>query len=213
MKVSHVLLPCKLNSTRIFRKNLALIGGMTILELAIARSRRWFPSARVWVATDDAEATLIAERQECAKFSLTEADINDKRNVSELMTEFLSLRRRDERCICFQLTSPFTFRSELGRAVADERPFVRSAFMGTLHLATADKQSNGWMKLSQHLEPTICLTGNFLCANGQHVITPGQECSCLTPVSLFSALDINTPDDLKICQTIGGKLRLDDMDD
>ncbi len=184
-----------------------------MLELAIDRCRRWLPNAKIWVATEDRQVVQIAEKYRCNLFHLTDEDLSDRRNVSELMTDFLSHRSPSERCVCFHLTSPFTFRSELRRAMNDVRPFVRSAFMGKLHLTTDSKLENGWMKLSQDLETSKSLTGNFMFANGQHVITPDQECSWLSPVSLFSALDINTPEDLRICQLVASRVTMHDMED
>lgn len=206
MTLAHVLLPCKMTSQRILRKNLAQVGGRALLELGIDRFHAWFPKASIWVATEDDEVRRIAEHRGCLIYPLNDADLNDQRNVSELFTEWLALRQPTERCCYHQLTSPFTFRHELETAIADTRCYVRSAWIGKLH--TPDKV---W-RLTQSYGETVCLTGNFGVANGGHIVTIQDEATQLSPVSRLSAIDIDSPDELKLSQRIAEAMSLAHFD-
>lgn len=210
MPLDHVLLPCKMTSRRIARKNLARIGGMTLLQIAIDRFRRWFPSAVVWVATEDTEAASIAEAAGCKLYPLADDDLQDRRNVSELFNAFLAERLPSERCAWSQLTSPFMFRSELDAVIRDPRPFVRSAWIGRMHVT---HETDDWQPLSQSLPRRVLLTGNFGVACGRHVVTPAEEAANVSPVSWLSAIDINTEDDLTLANQIARYMPLEAFDD
>lgn len=51
----QVLIPARSGSKSIMDKNLAEIGGVSLLELAIAAARQIFPAEQVWVSTDSDE--------------------------------------------------------------------------------------------------------------------------------------------------------------
>ena len=213
MKLDHVLLPCKMTSRRILRKNLAVVGGRSLLDLGIDRFQLWYPDATIWVATEDRQARQIAEIRGCRIYPLTESDTDDKRNVSELFTEWLSHRDRSERCCYAQLTSPFTFRYELDIAINDPRPYVRSAWFG--RLVESVKNAHGgyeWHPLTQSLPERVVLTGNFGVANGQHVVTMQDESTEFLPVSWLSAIDIDNPTDLQLAQHVGIYMSLTSFD-
>lgn len=210
MKPLHVLLPAKMSSTRIPRKNLRTVGGRRLLDLAIDRFRTWFPRATIWVGTEDHSAAMIAVGRGCLIYPLTPADLDDRRNVSELFSAWLADRSPHDRCCCHQVSSPFTFRSELQRAIDDPRPYCRSAWTGTIHPAGPTSR---WSPLSQQLAPSAILTGNFGVAWGRHVVTPADESSQLSPVSWLSAIDVNTPEDLQLADRIASRMSLADFDD
>lgn len=210
MKLAHVLLPCKMTSRRIPRKNLATVGRRTLLDLAIDRFERWFPEAIRWVATEDPVAISVALTRGCRIYPLTPADIEDRRNGSELFNAWLAEREPHERCLLYQLTSPFTFRSELQRAVDDSREFCDAAHTATLHFTT---NSDCWTPLSQHIPDTTFLTGNFYVANGKHVVTPREEFASNVPVNRLSAIQIDTPADLALADFIAARIPLKDFDD
>lgn len=201
----HVLLPCKMTSQRIPRKNLCRIGGRSLLDLQIDRFQSWFPGAAIWVATEDGEVAEIAKRRSCRIFGLSETDLLDRRNVDELFEAWLADRLPSERCLYHQVTSPFTFRSELERAIDDPRPYCRSAWRARFFLLS---QSSSW-PLSQHQREDAIVTGNFGVGWGQGLVEPKQ----ITPVSLLSSIDIDTPADLMLADRIASAMKLDDFDD
>lgn len=204
-----VLLPCKMSSRRIPRKNLATVGWRSLLDLGIDRFQAWFPEATIHVATEDTEAAAIAMSRGCKIYPLTADDVQDRRNGSELFNAWLAGRKSDERCILYQLSSPFTFRSELVRAVNDPRPFCCAAWEGTLHLAGGDD----WTPLSQTIPPTTCLAGNFYATWGGHVVTPREENTQFVTVSWLSAIQIDTPEDLRLADHIARRMTLRDFND
>lgn len=205
--LNHVLLPCKMSSRRIPRKNLQRIGGQTLLELAIGRFESWFPDCTIHVATEDAEAADIAKSRGCQILPLSEDDITDRRDGSGLFNDWLSRRDSHERCMLHQLTSPFTFRSELNRAIDDPRPFCCAAWNGKLHFA----QAGG--TLSQSLPNSVFLTGNFYVSDGGYIPSQEESYSQFVPVSWLSAIDINTADDLELADRIAARMTLRDFDD
>ena len=220
MKLDHILLPCKMSSTRILRKNLQIIRGKTLLENAIERYSYWYPEATIWVATEDKEAAAIASRRGCKIYPLTEEDVTDRRDASGLLYEWLEGRRPSDRCILSQITSPFTFRSELEMAISDPRPYLQSAWIGKLHLFPVvdcgtlyPKSAPAYATLSQLLPLTACCTGNFIAVNGRYRPSPSEEVSQWSSVSWLSAIDINTHDDLVLAQRIGECIPLEFWND
>lgn len=206
----HVLLPCKMTSRRIPRKNLATVGGRRLLELQIDRFRSWFPQASIWVATEDAEAASLATSRGCRVVPLSEDYQTDRRSVDDLFAEWLQDRLPADRCCYHQVTSPFTFRSELLRGIVDERPYCRSAWLGVIHPAIVPADD---FPLSQQLPKTTILTGNFGVAWGRYQFSTREAAASVVPVSRLSAIDIDEPDDLSLADFIARRLTLYDFDD
>lgn len=207
MKLSHVLLPCKMTSTRIPRKNLKLLAGRSLLDRGIDFFQKHYPDAMITVATEDRLAAKLAGDAGCYVLPLTQDDVTDKRNLTELFNDFISVL--GGRCCWHQLTSPIMFPSELDKAILDPRPYCRSAWAGKIHLT--DSSVRDWLPLSQDLPEQAILTGNFGVANGMHVVTPEEDATELSPVSWVSALDINTPEDWQSAEWLQSMLDAGEM--
>jgi hypothetical protein len=59
----------------------------------------------------------------------------------------------------------------------------------------------------------VILTGNFGVSTGRTIVTPTDEATAISPVSWLSAIDINTPGDLRLADRIASRLVLSDFDD
>jgi GTP:adenosylcobinamide-phosphate guanylyltransferase len=210
MKLDHVLLPCKMNSQRIPRKNLATIGGRTLLDHAIDRFQAWYNNATIWIATEDYEVRQLAARRNCQAYAITIDDLTDKRTADGMFSAWLAERLPTERCLLAQVTSPFTFRSELDKAVSDTRRFCCAAWMGRLHIVDA---SDEWLPLSQSIPETSFVTGNFYATWGRYVVQPNDARNNNIPVSWLSAIDINEPEDLVLADFIAARMPLSAFDD
>ncbi len=205
--LNHVLLPCKMNSTRIPRKNLRTVGGRSLLELTIDRFQAWYPEATIWVATEDAEVCSIAAIRNCLIYNMSSAETASHRGTFSLFAEWLGLRQPSERCLLYHLTSPFTFRSELEAAINDPRPFCTSASVFKI-------QEPGSPLMSQDIPLTVSLEpGNFLCAWGKTPMDIREHGTSIIPVNRLSAIDINTPEDLRLADFIAARMPLSDFDD
>lgn len=199
-----------MSSKRIPRKNLATVGGRTLLDLAIDRFEAWFPDAIRWVATEDDEARKLAIRRGCQVIPLADADVRDNRIASEPFSEWLLRRGSFERCMLYQLTSPFTFRSELVAAVHSGRPCC-AGWLGKLHFCNDGKSFSG---LSQTLPVSAFLTGNFyVCNGGREWVAADESAESLIPVSWLSSINIDTPEDLRMADFIASRVTLWDFDD
>lgn len=208
----HVLIPAKGRSTRIANKNMQPLGDRPLVGWAIDKCRRWLPEAEVYVASEDREIRAYARSEDCRLYDLLRADVEDRRSVRELFTEFVR-QFAAEQCLCLHPTSPFTFRSELFSALSRARPFTRSAWIGTLH-TPSDLDGSGRPLLSQQLPERIVLTGNFLIARGP-IANSGAwfERENLSPICWVSAIDINAPADLELARWMARYIRPEDLDE
>lgn len=207
----HVLIPCKMASKRMPRKNLTYIGSRTLLDHAISRYKAWFPAAEIWVATECPDVRDYTLSRCCRHYPLSAADVEDRRLVSGLFNEFLQQRSKSDRCLCVHLDNPFVFRSELERAVVDTRPFVTSAVFSGLLLG--GEGTSDWPEVSQKIPERALRTGSFIVADGGYRATPADYANNLSPVGWLGAIDINTPADLEQARKIGDLLPLDFFDD
>jgi molybdopterin-guanine dinucleotide biosynthesis protein A len=185
----NILIPAKGVSSRVPKKNLQLLGGVSLVERAIAKAVSWFPESRTFVATEDEEISNIAERYGCSVFPLSDDDTGDRRNASGPMNELFRIHQ--EPVMLMQCTSPFTDKKDAIAASKDDRDIVRSAWRGSLH-----RPANG-STLSQHLGDEWFLTGNFWRINREASVADFMDESNFIAVDWLSAMDINTPEDLE----------------
>jgi N-acylneuraminate cytidylyltransferase len=205
----RILIPAKGQSTRIPRKNLQKIGGVSLVQWAIQKCQRWYPDAEVYVASEDAEINAQAADYGCKRYRLSEDDIQDRRTATQLFEQFAAHFPLDQTMMT-SVTSPFTFKCELDAALADPRKFVRSAYVGKVFDASA-LRDQGFRIRSQQLGSTTVLTGNFWVARQPLVITADLACTEVVPVNWISAIDIDEPKDLLLSQWLADRISLDDL--
>lgn len=194
---AHILIPAKGGSTRIPQKNLQEITpGVSLLEWTVQNYRRWFPEAPIHIATDCVDIKRLAVSLGCQLYGLTRDDLDDCRTGTQLLVEFLAVY--PERPVLLgQTVAPFTFRSEVLAALDSGLPVCRSGHAMTLHTPHNPEV------LSQHIEPTNVVSGNFIVVQNDSI--PSREWllpQYRAPVSWLSRLDINTTDDLEQARMI-----------
>lgn len=200
----QILIPAKSTSTRIPHKNMRPLAGKPLIWWTLEKCRRWLPGVPVWVATDDLEILKYARSiLDCRHYPLTEDDVQDRRNVCELTTEFASRFPSTERILGMHVTSPFTLRSEVLRMVQHPGRMVQTGFSRVIHRP-------GDLTLSQDIRSTECLTGNLFAVFGQGTLTAEPE---TVPVRWLSALDINTPEDFAYADRLASVLGFDWLED
>lgn len=201
----QILIPAKSTSSRIPGKNMRPLGGKPLLWWTLEKCRRWLLGVPVWVATDDLGTIEYARSVlECRLFPLSEDDVNDRRNASELLIAFAAQFPPTERLLGMHVTSPFTLRSEVMDAASRQHPSIWSGITRILH-------RHGDLTLSQFITPTICMTGNLFGEMGQAALA--TEPPEVVPVSWLSALDINTPEDFQYADRLATRLGFDWLDD
>lgn len=206
--VKRILIPAKGYSKRIVSKNLQAIHlDKPLIRWTLENYRRWFPRAKIHVATDDCAIKRIAVLCGCELYGLTAEDIDDTRNGTNLLSEFAHVYRDDRPILLAQCTSPFTFESEVLAALEIKKPVVWSASIGILHTPETDQT------LSQHIKPSVVVTGNFIVVND--VSVPADiwtNSDYAVPVSKLSALDINTHDELALARFLAARIKQSDLD-
>ena len=185
-----------MSSSRIYRKNLQTIGGLTLLEWGIKKFQKWYPKSQIWVATEDEEVRDIAKYYNCIIYPLILDDVLDRRDASELLVEWENTLSGT--CLLSQLTSPFTHKKEIDLALQQCKITMCSAY--TTKIFSSDSTE---FKLSQDLPDTSFLTGNFIVRKSRSGLTYKHE---LSPVSLLSSLDIDYQEQLEYARWLVKKL-------
>lgn len=204
---NRILIPARGGSTRIKKKNLQeIVPGKSLLQWSIELYQRFLPGVPIHVATECHETSKLAVRLGCLLHGRVLEDIQDIRSGWCILQDFMDCYPGDT-VLGVQCTSPFTYRSELLRALANPLPYLYAAYQGTLHTC-----GDGSAK-SQTLPTSTVITGNFYLAR-QAFPDPvvWRLPQFATPVSWLSGIDINTPDDLEEARKIAKRISHDDLD-
>lgn len=200
----RILIPARAGSTRIPRKNLQeLIPGKSLLQWCVEFYQRALPGVPIVVATEDHETSKLAISLKCELHGRCLEDIQDTRDGDGIFFDLIDCHP-GETILLAQCTSPFTYRSELERALDNPLPYVFSAYQGVFH------QCEDGTKKSQALAPTTVVTGNFVIARPPFPSTKiYRHPAFSSPVSLLSALDINDQADLTEARRLAPAITLD----
>lgn len=203
----RILIPARGASTRIKDKNLQeIIPGKSLLAWTIELYQRYLPGVPIHVATESHPISRQAVALGCHLHGRIFEDIVDTRDGFGILRDFTECYPGAE-VLLVECTSPFTYRSELERALASPLPWQRAAYCGPLHLP-----GDGTTR-SQHLPPRHLLTGNFYLQRTPYPnldVWSAPEFAC--PVSWTSAIDINWPEDLETARLLAPVLTHDHLD-
>ena len=202
----RILIPARGQSTRIPHKNLQeLVPGKSLLQWSIEFYKRALPGVPIHVATECHDSSKLATSLGCQLHGRVPADIVDARGGWEILRDFMECYPGSE-VLLAQCTSPFTYRTELYRALLNPLPYVYSAYQGTLHTC-----GDGNAK-SQDLPVTTIVAGNFAIARQPWgVDSIWRHPAFASQVSWLSAIDINTHDDLEEARKIASRITLDHL--
>lgn len=205
----RILLPARGRSTRIPHKNLQEITpGKSLLAWSIELYQRLLPGVPIIVATEDHPTAKLAITCGAQLHGRCLEDIQDTRQGDGIFSDLLDCYPGDT-ILLVQCTSPFTYRSELEKALANPLPYVYSAYQGQLHTC-----GDGNTK-SQNLPTTTLVRGNFAIARQPfaevHRDGIWRHPAFASPVSWESALDINTPADLESARHLAQALTLETL--
>jgi CMP-N-acetylneuraminic acid synthetase len=191
----RILIPARAGSTRIPRKNLqVLIPGKSLLAWCIEFYQRALPGVPIVVATEDHETSKLAVFLKCELHGRCLEDIQDTRDGDGILADLLDCHP-GKTILLAQCTSPFTYRSELELALANPLPYVYSAHVGAMHTC------NSGLAKSQDIPASVIVTGNFSIARQPfHETRIWSHPQFASPVSLSSAIDINTLADLELAR-------------
>lgn len=202
----RILIPARGGSVRIPHKNLQdLVPGKSLLQWSVELYQRFLPGIPIHVATDCHQTSKLAVRLGCALHGRELGDIQDTRCGYEIMRDFHDCYPGDT-ILTVQCTSPFTFQSELLRALDNPLPFLYAAYTGAIHTC-GDRSLK-----SQELPITTVVAGNFYLAR-----QPFGDASIwrlpqfASSVSWLSAIDINNQDDLDLARVIARCVGHDDL--
>ena len=200
----RILIPARAGSTRVPRKNLQeIIPGKPLLAWTIELYQRMLPGVPIVVATEDHETSKIAVALHCELHGRCLEDIQDTRQGDGVFADLIDCHPGDT-ILLTQCTSPFTFRSEVERALANPLPYIYSAYQGVLH------QCGDGGARSQMIPPSTIVTGNFAIARQPfHDTTIWRHREFASPISWESSLDINNPADLESARRMARGLTLD----
>ena len=201
----RILIPARGNSTRILQKNLQeLVPGKSLLQWSIELYQLFLPGVPIHVATECPQISKLAVRLGCLLHGRTLDDIQDKQNDPTILNDFLACYP-GETVIHAQCTSPFTFYSELMLALQHPTQLVYSAYQGTLHTLNTGEAK------SQALPCSTVITGNFWITRGVTADVACRQLSQASPVSWLSAIDVNTPDDLRQVRFLAKRISQQDL--
>lgn len=198
-----IFIPAKGKSKRIPMKNLQLLHDRSLIAWTVDKYRRWFPDAKIVVATESPAIQMTVRPFGCQLYGLTPADINDKRFGTELLQEYLMTVPPTERVILAQVTSPFTFRDEVISALRSRDDYLVSGYTKTFF-------RNDDFRLSQDIPPETYVTGNFNVTFGQQIII--GKSPTISQVNWLSAIDIDTMEDLNLARLIAKRFKIEDFD-
>lgn len=193
----RILIPARGASTRIKDKNLQeLIPGKSLLAWTVELYQRYLPGVPIHVATESHAISKQAVALGCHLHGRILEDITDARDGFGILRDFTECYPAAE-VLLVECTTPFTYRSELERALRSPLPWQRSAYCGALHLP-----ADGVTK-SQDLPPRHVLTGNFYLQRTPYPhadVWNAREFAA--PVCWTSALDINVLEDLETARRL-----------
>jgi len=203
----RILIPARGGSTRIPHKNLQeIIPGKSLLAWSIELYQRMLPGVPIVVATEDHETSKLAIRHGCELHGRCLEDIQDTRQGDGILADVIDCHP-GETILLIQCTSPFTYRSEIEKALASPLPYIYSAYVGPLH------QCGDGNTKSQQLPTTTVVTGNFAIArqpfNESQRNGIWRHPAFASPISWESSLDINNPADLESARRMARSLTLD----
>lgn len=201
-----ILILAKGTSTRVPLKNWRMFAGLPLVGWPIHHARSWFPSARVFVASEYGPIQKYAISAGCHIYPLREKYLRDGRTASDLIGDFCAASRADL-CVALQPTSPFVFENDLRGAIADPRPYVRSGWRRAEHTPKTGAT------LSQEIPPSTFLTGCFWAAKRTGVRPPpgvwtreGSVYACESPLC---RVDINSPSDFARAEWVARYIPVD----
>lgn len=177
----RILIPARGGSTRIKQKNLQeIVPGKSLVQWCVELYQAMLPGTPIVVATECHETSKLAIKLGCALHGRRPEDIDDTRPGYGIIQDIQDCYPDDD-VMLVHCTSPFTFKSEVIKALDKSYPFIMSGYQDRIYLP-----SYGHAK-TQTYPVTTVFTGNFMIARApfenNSVFTQEQSLSVVSRVS------------------------------
>ena len=202
----RIVIPARAGSTRIHRKNLQeIVPGKSLLQWCIEFYQRCLPGVPIVVATEDHETNKLALSLKCQLHGRCLEDIQDTRDGYGVLSDMIECYPGDT-IMMVQCTSPFTFRSEVERAIETPRDYVQSAT--SLMIFTSEDP----VVKTQDKKPTVVFSGNFYIARKSFPDTSvWRSTDNVSFVSWLSSMDIDVQDDLDTARLLAKSITIETL--
>ena len=211
------VIPARGGSKGIPNKNLALVGGQSLVARCVTAAMSSRMVGRVVVSTDDDAIAAEAEKYRAEVVRRPKEIAGDTASSESALLHTLNyleeLGPLPERLVFLQCTSPFTTGTQIDKVLeALETPQVHSSFAVTpWHGFLWHENGEGInhnplekRKRRQDLEPTYLETGSIYAMEVSAFRQNGSRfCAPWRPVIINEASpEIDTPEDLKFCRQL-----------
>lgn len=209
--MATVFIPAKNISKRIPHKNMQSLNGRPLICWTLDFCKKWEVVTEIVVATEvDGPIAQIAKQYGVSIYPLEESDINDRRTVKGIWTDFCKKRNGDQ--IAMQVTNPFRTITNFNKMwdLYQTRQYDVVISVGSLlhPLISAD----GYSDINKNQPPLYYILGSCWMTNSKYVtncddIQKGRI--AIFPLSLPEAFEIDTPQELNFARIIASNFTND----